>query len=120
MHPSRADLVSDETNPRAAWHAAMIEAVAKVTRIAPPRPHPSPPHGPGGSLAAAWPGGSLATVWREGGNPYLRFAEQPVGAAAAITGLSRSNMGSTMTQAHFVEATKELLPTLQGVLDERL
>lgn len=24
------------------------------------------------------------------------------------------------SQAHFIEATKELLPTLQGVLDERL
>ena len=72
------------------------------------------------SAIAQLTGGSLATVWREGGNPYLRFAEQPVGAAAATTGLSRSNMGSTMTQAHFVEATKELLPTLQGVLDERL
>lgn len=29
-------LVSDSTNPQAAWHAAIIEAVRKVTHIAPP------------------------------------------------------------------------------------
>merc|ERR1719161_804551 len=29
-------LVSDETNPREAWHTAIIKAVRKVTHIAPP------------------------------------------------------------------------------------
>ena len=29
-------LVADSTNPQAAWHAAIIEAVRKVTHIAPP------------------------------------------------------------------------------------